>query len=366
MRKTNERAASGTAQAAASRINVVQGGDIAGGDRSKSTVRIPLAQIEIGAGTQARTRIDNALAEEYAEAMRDGAFFPPVIVFSDGKNTYLADGFHRVEAARRCGFLDIDAIVEQGTARDALWYALGANKAHGLRMSRADVRRAIGLALQEFPNRSSRDIAKQIGCDHKTVEAARRSHEAGGEIPQLHERTGADGKTYQARRGAKKSEDAEEGEPAGADSELEEDDGSENGEGVDLDTGAKEAWPDEAAAESMPVYDVVLRARSISSATKKLASTFGPGAVVSVAKQIHPTSRHARLESASGLVEEARSIVEELADEIESWVESLPENLRGGDKAEQLSECSEGLRAIMAGLEELDFSSIEFPGAFGS
>lgn len=200
MRKTNERAASGSSQTAASRINAVQGGDIAGGDRIKSTVRIPFAQIEIGAGTQARTRIDNALAEEYAEAMRDGAFFPPVIVFSDVKNTYLADGFHRVEAARRCGFLNIDAIVEQGTARDALWYALGANKAHGLRMSRADVRRAIELALQEFPDRSSRDIAKQIGCDHKTVEAARQTQESGGEIPHVDERVGADGKTYPAHR----------------------------------------------------------------------------------------------------------------------------------------------------------------------
>ena len=203
MRKVNERAVSGTAQAAASRINAVQGGDIAGGDRSKSTVKIPLAQIEIGAGTQARTRIDNALAEEYAEAMRDGAFFPPVIVFSDGKNSYLADGFHRVEAARRCGFLDIDAIEEQGTARDALWYALGANKAHGLRMSRADVRRAIGLALQEFPERSSRDIARQIGCGDQLVREVRTELVSNCVIHAVEKTVGADGKSRPARRKAK-------------------------------------------------------------------------------------------------------------------------------------------------------------------
>ena len=161
---TNNKTATTVSPMPTSKINVAQGGDVSEAGRSRSTVRIPLAQIEIGAGTQARTRIDNALAEEYAEAMQDGAFFPPVIVFSDGKNSYLADGFHRVEAARRCGFLDIDAIVEQGTARDALWYALGANKAHGLRMSRADVRRAVELALREFPSRSKREIARQIGC----------------------------------------------------------------------------------------------------------------------------------------------------------------------------------------------------------
>lgn len=330
-----------------------------------ATVRLELSRINT-ADIQIRAKLDASTVGEYANQMQEGIAFPPIVVFQDGNEYYLADGYHRVAAARQCQFKEIDADMRKGTLAEALWYALGANNAHGLRMSRADVRRAIELALREFPGRSSRDIAKQIGCDHKTVEAARRSHEAGGEIPQLHERTGADGKTYQARRGSTKSEAAEGSEPAGANSELEEDDGSENGEGVDLDTGAKEAWPDEAAAESMPAYDVVLRAKSISSVKKKLASTFGPGAIVSVAKQIHPTSRHARLESASGLVEEARNIVEELAEEIESWVESLPENLRGGDKAEQLSECSEGLQAIMAGLEELDFSSIEFPGAFGS
>lgn len=203
MRKTNERAASGTSQTAASRINAVQGGDIAGGDRSKSTVRIPLAQIEIGAGTQARTRIDNALAEEYAEAMQDGAFFPPVIVFSDGKNSYLADGFHRVEAARRCGFLDIDAIEEQGTARDALWYALGANKAHGLRMSRADVRRAVELALREFPSRSKREIARQIGCGDQLVGEVRAKLESNCVIHAVEKTVGADGKLRPSRRKAK-------------------------------------------------------------------------------------------------------------------------------------------------------------------
>lgn len=200
---TNNKTATTVSPMPTSKINVAQGGDVSEAGRSRSTVRIPLAQIEIGAGTQARTRIDNALAEEYAEAMQDGAFFPPVIVFSDGKNSYLADGFHRVEAARRCGFLDIDAIEEQGTARDALWYALGANKAHGLRMSRADVRRAIGLALQEFPERSSRDIARQIGCGDQLVGEVRAELESNCVIHAVEKTVGADGKCRPAKRKAR-------------------------------------------------------------------------------------------------------------------------------------------------------------------
>ena len=37
----------------------------------------------------------------YAQAIRDGEEFPPLIVFSiDGANFHLADGFHRFEAHR--------------------------------------------------------------------------------------------------------------------------------------------------------------------------------------------------------------------------------------------------------------------------
>lgn len=200
---TNNKTATTVSPMPTSKINVAQGGGVSEAGRSRSTVRIPLAQIEIGAGTQARTRIDNALAEEYAEAMQDGAFFPPVIVFSDGKNSYLADGFHRVEAARRCGFLDIDAIEEQGTARDALWYALGANKAHGLRMSRADVRRAVELALREFPSRSKREIARQIGCGDQLVGEVRAKLESNCVIHAVEKTVGADGKLRPAKRKAK-------------------------------------------------------------------------------------------------------------------------------------------------------------------
>lgn len=164
-----------------------------------ATVRLELSRINT-ADIQIRAKLDASTVGEYANQMQEGIAFPPIVVFQDGNEYYLADGYHRVEAARQCGFLDIDAIVEQGTARDAVWYALGANKAHGLRLSRADVRRAIELALQEFPDRSSRDIAKQIGCDHKTVEAARKTQESAGEIPHVQERTGADGKAYPAHR----------------------------------------------------------------------------------------------------------------------------------------------------------------------
>ena len=45
---------------------------------------------------------------------------------------------------------------------DALWCALGANRANAERLSAADVRQATGLALAQFPERSNRQLAGQI------------------------------------------------------------------------------------------------------------------------------------------------------------------------------------------------------------
>ncbi len=56
---------------------------------------------------------------EYAEAYRAGAQFPPVIVFYDGEHYWLADGYHRVEAARLAGRTEIYEDITPGSKRTA-------------------------------------------------------------------------------------------------------------------------------------------------------------------------------------------------------------------------------------------------------
>lgn len=101
-------------------------------------------------GLQTRVALDESTVAEYAEAMRNGAKFPPVTVFCDPKTQeyYLADGFHRVEATMRCGWRKIKADVRTGTFADALKHALGANANHGLRRSNADKQRCLQLAWE--------------------------------------------------------------------------------------------------------------------------------------------------------------------------------------------------------------------------
>jgi hypothetical protein len=150
-------------------------------------VEIPLAEIVARADTQMRVvGIDPGTVASYAEDMKAGSTFPPIRVYHDGEY-HLADGFHRVEAARQIGVETILAEVEQGTSRDAILAACAANATHGLRRTNEDKRRAIMAMLQdpEWAAWSDRAIAKACGVDHKSVAKVRRELTApkGGEIP---------------------------------------------------------------------------------------------------------------------------------------------------------------------------------------
>src|SRR5689334_5963689 len=110
---------------------------------------LPLAAIRRDGGTQPRADIDHALVQEYVVTMADGATFPPVVVFHDGQDYWLADGFHRFTAADGAGLTHIEADVRQGTQRDAILYSVGANAEHGVRRSNDDKRRSVQRLLDD-------------------------------------------------------------------------------------------------------------------------------------------------------------------------------------------------------------------------
>lgn len=135
---------------------------------------LKLAQIEI-ADLQARAATDDKTIEEYSENVTAGEKFPPVVVFHDGKKYYLADGFHRYFGFKKAGLLDILADVRSGSRKDALWFAAGANKTHGLKRSPADKRHAVELALRERPELSDRSVAQHVGVSNTFVGEVRGS-----------------------------------------------------------------------------------------------------------------------------------------------------------------------------------------------
>ncbi len=135
---------------------------------------LPLTAIRCDSGTQCRSGVNEDAVAEYADRMTHGDSFPPVVVFFDGSEHHMADGFHRYLAASRNGSESLLADVRTGTATDALWHGLGSNRANGVRLSPGDKRRAVELALDRFPAKSQQEIADHVGCAQSYVAAVKR------------------------------------------------------------------------------------------------------------------------------------------------------------------------------------------------
>jgi hypothetical protein len=165
-------------------------------------MQLDLNQIRLDGGTQPRAELLLEVIGDYAEQMRQGAEFPPVTVFFDGKDYWLADGFHRLMAAKEARpgqAIEVD--LQQGTLSQAQWFSYSANKSHGLRRTNDDKRRAVKAALTHPQSRSLSDaaIADHVGVHRNTVISVRR--ELGPPASDLHKlckseaRTGRDGRT---------------------------------------------------------------------------------------------------------------------------------------------------------------------------
>lgn len=138
--------------------------------------KLNLNAIRTDGGTQPRERINMEVVGDYAEGVKVGIEFPPVIVFHDGAEHWLADGFHRYHAHKQAGKASIEAEVRSGTLLDAKLHAVGANGDHGLRRTNEDKRRAVQMVLDEpaWKEWSDRKIADACGVSAPFVSAIRR------------------------------------------------------------------------------------------------------------------------------------------------------------------------------------------------
>jgi ParB-like nuclease family protein len=156
--------------------------------------KVAIASIRTDGGTQTRERIDAATVESYADAMQSGAKFPATVVFYDGATYWLADGFHRVAAAKSIGVEKLECEVQQGDKRAAILHSVGANSQHGFRRTNGDKRRAVVVLLSddEWAAKSDRWIAERCGVSHTFVQSTRGQLAS---VASSRPRLGQDGKT---------------------------------------------------------------------------------------------------------------------------------------------------------------------------
>lgn len=112
------------------------------------------------------------------------------------------------------------------------------------------------------------------------------------------------------------------------------------------------------------IVTLTVDAARLESVQKKLREAFGKDSEAKVEKIKHATSRADRLSEAESSFEDAKVIVDELKDEIQNWLDGLPENLQNGSKADELNECISELDDLSNNLENCDFSGISFPGMY--
>lgn len=184
---------------------------------------ISIEKIRIDGGTQPRAEIDTSVVSDYAEKFELGETFPNVDLFFDGKNYWLADGFHRYHGAVKAHLETIPATIHRGTQRDAVLFSVGANATHGLRRTNEDKRHAVLTLLndEEWGKKSQRWIAEKCGVHHQLVATLIAQV---GESPTSSRpatTTGRDGKQYPATRATPVVDEPEESfidsdEPEGA------------------------------------------------------------------------------------------------------------------------------------------------------
>ena len=153
-------------------------------------VEMEVSEIQLLGEVQSRVGLDEGAIEEFAEKIKDGVEFPPIVVLHGDDGCICADGFHRVHAARRAGVEKIAAEIREGGRRDAILHSVGANAQHGVRRTNADKRRAVEILLRddEWLTWSDGKIARRVAVSQPFVSKLRKEFTHNGyESPAIRE-----------------------------------------------------------------------------------------------------------------------------------------------------------------------------------
>lgn len=127
---------------------------------------------------QMRAALSRPAIADYAEVYRHGGKMPcPVVFWMPGGKKYVADGMHRVLAKKMLtkqgvkGHTTIRCEVRTGNKRDAMLYAAGANRTHGVRRTNEDKRKCVlsFLGDEEWRQWADTEIARHAGVTPSMV-----------------------------------------------------------------------------------------------------------------------------------------------------------------------------------------------------
>ena len=141
--------------------------------------KLETIEITVDPAIQQRANMNEEAVKDYSDAIKSDKQLPPPKVFYDGQVYWLTDGFHRLKAYCNCDIAEIECEIIQGSKRDAILYAVGANSTHGLRRTNADKRKSVTTLLhdEEWGKNSSNWIAEKCAVSHTFVDHVRKERD---------------------------------------------------------------------------------------------------------------------------------------------------------------------------------------------
>lgn len=135
-------------------------------------------------------------ADEYNELKADIANRGVMVPIEYDEHGNVLDGHHRIQICAELGIMDFPKVIRTGmTEVEKRTHARKLNMARR-QLNREQKQELIREQLRETPEKSDRQIARELGVDKNTVNARRVEMESGGEIHHLDTTVGADGKQY--------------------------------------------------------------------------------------------------------------------------------------------------------------------------
>jgi hypothetical protein len=134
--------------------------------------------------------------EQYEALKSDIAERGIMIPLEYDESGNLLDGHNRLRACVELGITDIPKITRHFETEQEKMYHIRAVNAIRRHLTQEQMRQIITAQLKDAPQRSDRQIAKDLGASPTTVGTVRKNLEDSGQLSKLDTSTGADGKEY--------------------------------------------------------------------------------------------------------------------------------------------------------------------------
>ena len=138
--------------------------------------KLRLYKIKLDPQYQPRLKINNGYVREYADLIREGVEFPPIVVTPTENGDFsVISGFHRLKAYNEVGIKEIEAEILQANKFDLLKRAIEDNTKHGVRYTNEDKWQCVTLLLDEPESEKMSDnaIASIAGVSNHLVKKIR-------------------------------------------------------------------------------------------------------------------------------------------------------------------------------------------------